>query len=298
MKHFILNQHFKLCWLCPCNTGTLHRIKKTQYPMSLGSYTSYIDHKKLLVVEILCPCWVFPQCTQLQLSCFYTHYPLISKCILTACLWSSIQFPTFSLHWSLPMLCPSQCIPFFYWWTLRRIERWDEFNTHLFPHPTCKRCSWCWTTLCPPFDPLLSEAQGADLPHVACQGGSLPGIISPLPEAHLHFKDSGHQVLIAFELLPLSPFLLFLTIGLHITSHDLATAFWSKSRDVPENWWGFWVMWLSPKKNLHHPFPIEFSAHTDHLVPIRDWAINTSGWVPGLWGLLCSWFSLIYRTVF
>lgn len=31
--------------------------------MSLGSYTSYIDHKKLLVVEILCPCWVFPQCT-------------------------------------------------------------------------------------------------------------------------------------------------------------------------------------------------------------------------------------------
>lgn len=190
MKHFILNQHFKLCWLSPCKTGTPHRIKKTQFPMSLGSYTSYIDHKKLLVVEILCPCWVFPQYTQLQLSCFYTHYPLISKWILMACLWSSIQFPTFSLHWSLPVLCPSQCIPFFYWWTLRRIERWDEFNTHLFPHPTCKWCSWCWTTLCPPFTPLLSEAQGADLPHVACQGVSLPGIISPLPEAHLHFKLS------------------------------------------------------------------------------------------------------------
>lgn len=77
------------------------------------------------------------------------------------------------------MLCPSQCIPFFYWWTLRRIERWDEFNTHLFPHPTCKRCSWCWTTLCPPFDPLLSEAQGADLPHVACQGAPYQGS-SPL----------------------------------------------------------------------------------------------------------------------
>ena len=109
MKHFILNQHFKLCWLSHCKTGTPHRIKKTQFPMSLGSYTSYIDHKKLLVVEILCPCWVFPQYTQLQLSCFYTHYPLISKWILMACLWSSIQFPTFSLHWSLPVLCPSQC---------------------------------------------------------------------------------------------------------------------------------------------------------------------------------------------
>ena len=51
------------------------------------------------------------------------------------------------------------------------------------------------------------------------------------------------------------------------------------------------------KRTSTTPSPIEFSTHADHIVPIRDRAINTSGWVPGVWGLLCLWFSLIYRTV-
>ena len=136
------------------------------------------------------------------------------------------------------------------------------------------------------------------------RGVFLPGITSPLPEAHLHFKLSVGLRTPSPDCLWTLAIVPFSSLSDCWSSHHVSWFGYCILIEVQRHVWKLMELLshvIFPKKEPPPPLtpnPIELSTHVDHLVPIRDWAINTSGWGPGVWRLLCLWFSLIYRTVF
>lgn len=209
--------------------------------------------------------------------------------------WISLPVSTFSLYWSLPMLCPLSAF------ILLLVSGWElrgEMNSTL----TCSHTLGVNGVVDagPPsarLYPFLKLKEQTFPPGWLVR--PLPGLISPLPEAHLHFKVEKTQDTKSWLFLNSCHCPLFFSD--YWSSHHFSWFGYCILIEVQRCVWKLMellshVTFPLKKNLLHHPIPHRiWSTHADHIVPIRDWAINTSGSSRGR--LLCLWFSLIYRRV-